>query len=356
MTDDQQLDETWLDPEARAALRAVIPDVMAPASAALYARWWQLETWLRELIYVELRARLGTAWTDQVRSATGRQQQDAAFTHMTGPDNDNPLAYLDYSQLLQIIEADWPAFSPVLIEQNSWNGRQDDLKRIRHRIGHLRKPHPDDLTRLEQTLRDLERGAFIACASYNDHRAPDPDDHHDPVSRGWLAGRHPVARRLIDHAARQYNTRLFVRTSRRPLVSTPPDLTSAPGVLWRVDYYVNGRTVDVAALWHDSALDQARPLLIHMLADSPHHVGFTFSAADDAVQISDAIGDTFDAVLENADPTMRYDYRDNAGWQRDIGNIDYRLITNSGWNIVGPDTLPISMFGSGGKVTSRPKW
>jgi hypothetical protein len=35
-----------------------------PRLRALYARWWQLETWLRELAYVELRALLGTRWVE----------------------------------------------------------------------------------------------------------------------------------------------------------------------------------------------------------------------------------------------------------------------------------------------------
>jgi hypothetical protein len=34
--------------------------------------------------------------------------------------------------------------------------------RIRHRIGHVRRPHDDDLNRVEQALRDLEHGAFVA--------------------------------------------------------------------------------------------------------------------------------------------------------------------------------------------------
>ena len=200
---------------------------MAPASAALYARWWQLETWLRELIYVELRAQLGIDWTDTVKTANGRQAQDAAFTRMSGPDNDNPLAYLDYAQLLDVIDRHWDQIGYALLDQRAWQGRQDELKRIRHRIGHLRKPHPDDLNRLEQTLRDLERGTFIALASYNDRDFPGTDNHRDAVTFDWLDGKHPDAKRLIDHADRQYETRLLVRASRRPWTKYPDDLAGA---------------------------------------------------------------------------------------------------------------------------------
>ena len=40
----------WLGPTAESALRAVIPSFMEDTSAALYARWWQLECWLRSLV------------------------------------------------------------------------------------------------------------------------------------------------------------------------------------------------------------------------------------------------------------------------------------------------------------------
>jgi hypothetical protein len=146
---------------------------MPEESLAIFMRWWQLETWLRELVYVELRSMYGADWDARVTASAGRQKQDAKYLHMSSADNDNPLAYLDYSQLLQVIEAHDAQLRYALLEAGSWAGRQEELKRIRHRIGHMRKPHPDDLARLEQTLRDLERGAYIACASYNDRWVPD---------------------------------------------------------------------------------------------------------------------------------------------------------------------------------------
>ncbi len=152
---------------------------------ALYARWWQLESWLRELVYVELRARHGRQWDDVVRAASGRQSQDATYAHMQGPDAPNPLAYLDYSQIVSLIDENWDAFDYALLTKTAWDGGQEELKRIRHRRGHMRRPHPDDLGRLEQTLRDLERGTFIALASYNDCETPHPDEHSDAVTRGW---------------------------------------------------------------------------------------------------------------------------------------------------------------------------
>lgn len=350
--------DDWLSPEYQSVLQAALGSGgMPPASLALYARWWQLETWLREIIYVELRAQRGVEWTSSLPGVPPRQAKDATFTHMAGPDNENPLAYLDYSQLVAIIESQWELFSYALPEKRSWEGRQEDLKQIRHRIGHLRKPHSDDLGRVEQTLRDLERGAFIAYASYNRKGSPDPAVNVDPVTTGWIKGQHETAQRLLRHARDRYETTLNVHVSKRPWASWPDDLEGAPGILWHADFYMSPRTISGAALWRDTGLRLAKPLLVHLLVDSPWHVGFTFSAVDDAEQISDAIGDAFDALLLST--TAGMPTADTSG--RDARNriareLDYRVLVGSGWGIVDETTIPISNFGAGGGVESLPSW
>jgi hypothetical protein len=49
---------------------------MLASAVSLYARWWQLETWLRELVYVELRARDGIDWHDQLGVNPNRQARE----------------------------------------------------------------------------------------------------------------------------------------------------------------------------------------------------------------------------------------------------------------------------------------
>jgi len=348
----------WSRPEVATALETAD---MPPQSVALYARWWQLETWLRELAYVELRALLGTGWADPIKVAVSRQQKDAVYTHMTGIDNDNPLAYLDSSQLVETIAARWDQFGYALLERIAWEGRQAELKQIRNRIGHLRAPHPDDLGRLEQTLRDLERGTFIALASYNRRHQPDRA-REDPVTDGWIRGEHEDAQRLLVHAEQQYETSLHLTVSRRPWTERVGDLDGATGVLWHASFFLRGRSITKAAkLWHSNLLDAARPLIVHMLANNPSHIEFTFSAVDDGARIADAIGQAFEAVLSSSDyrrfgPDLDTSLDDSARWQRRARQIDYRVLSATGWNIVGEDTIPISNFGAGGGVTAAPSW
>ncbi|MEQ0560851.1 Swt1 family HEPN domain-containing protein [Amycolatopsis sp. NEAU-NG30] len=343
------------DPESAAALNASAPTWMPWRSLALYGRWWQLETWLRDLVYVELRARHGAKWADLVKTAIGRQSQDAAFSHMAGVDNENPLAYLDYSQILEVVDGSWELFSYALLEKRSWVGRQEELKRIRHRIGHVRRPHNDDLNRIEQTLRDLELGAFRSCASYNRQSVPDPDDNN-PVVKGWIRGDHVDADRLIGHAEQQYDTRFSLRVSQRPWGEWKGSLDDSTGLLWHATFYVRGRGgIDPRKLWAE--VGSIRHLIVHLLVD-PSEASFTFSGADDAAEVADAIGKAFDSVLyasrygsrsfQISDP---FNNKETEAWTRRAQRIDFRVLSGSLWNTVDDTTLPITIFSSGGGVS-----
>jgi hypothetical protein len=350
-------DRSWpenLRPQTERALDAAVGIWLPPESLALYARWWQLETWLRQLAYVELRARDGKQWDQAVRAASGRQSQDAQFSHMTSTDTENPLAYLDYSQLQEIIERNWAQFAPTLIRQPSWTARQEELSRIRHRIGHMRLPHADDLNRIQQTLRDLEQGAFIACASYNQRITPGADEHNYGVTVGWLRQQHPTAK-LIDQASSQYDTHVALTVSRRPWAQWPDNLANAPGILWHAGFFMRDRTVDIPDFWHAGSFTVARSLVMHLDAEHSSHISLTFAAADDEQAIAGAIGDALETLLS----VSRRGYleeNEEQRWKRRAVRTEYRVIHATGWNIVDETTIPISSFGAGGGVTAAIGW
>jgi hypothetical protein len=83
-----------------------------PADAvAFFARWWQLETWLRQLVYMELRAKHGTEWLQHLSDqAPTRAARDEINTYMATPDAANLLAYLDVGHLFDLIgnSEHWP--------------------------------------------------------------------------------------------------------------------------------------------------------------------------------------------------------------------------------------------------------
>jgi hypothetical protein len=184
--------------------------------SALYGRWWQLETWLRSLCYVELRTRYGSSWDSTLPSSVEvRDRRDQTHLHMTSPDAHHRLAYLDASILVKTIEDNWELFDQTLLPRQVWAGRTIELLNIRNRIGHCRRPHVDDLGRLEQILRDLEPGLLRAVCAFNDQDAPRAE-LVDEVAHAWIRGTHPDAKRLLEHADRQYLTRFRLAFSRRP--------------------------------------------------------------------------------------------------------------------------------------------
>lgn len=315
------------------------------AALELYSRWWQFETWLRQLVYVELRAALGISWEDGVpKVAPGRTGRDARAPYMGTADDGNLLAYLDFSQLVEVIGNNWDKFEVSLIERPAWVGRIEELTRIRHRIGHLRRPHEDDRQRLVQILRDLQLGTFIAFATYNRQFAPEPDKT-DPLTNGWVLGSHPTAQRLLRHAWDQYSTNFRLARSRRPWVGT--ERTDGPGWLWHANFSYSV-PIDAGELWADSGMRSVKPLVLHCLTDRYSTI-LTFADVDDHEAIAGAIGSAFDSIL------LMGRYGKSAHLGRPSGiDLDFRIMEHSGWNIVTDDTVPIDNFGVGNGVMSCP--
>jgi hypothetical protein len=352
--------ESWADRAAETAIDAVVPWHMPARSLALYARWWQLENWLRQLAYTELRAAHGISWVTHVKTAAGRsagrQAIDSRYVHMASVDGDNPIAYLDYKELCRLITSNWELFDCALFDKESWEARQSELLQIRHRIGHMRRPHEDDLNRIEQILRDLERGTFITLASYNRRYVPDPRKNSDPITVAWIREEDSTAKDLINHAARQYEIQTEIEVSRRPWAEWQDNLACARGILWHVQFRARDRAIDIRSLWYSSYIKSIRPLIVHMLSGHPGQVEFTFSAVDDPRQISDAIEQTLKGVLRASavDRSSDHDER-RAEWSRGR-DIDFRVLMETGWNIVDVTTLPITNFNAGGSVASAPEW
>jgi hypothetical protein len=115
------------------------------------------------------------------------------------------------------------------------------------------------------------------------------------------------------------------------------------------------RTVDARELWNDTAMRSVRPLLVHLEVDDPWRVGFTFAAVDDAQAVSDAVGAAFDAVLT---VSRRGGLEDDhvEQWRARALGVDFRVKSNTGWNIVDETTVPITNFGAGGGLDAAPDW
>jgi len=343
-TDNAFIDPVAGPPELKRLIDAGVPS----AALAFYGRWWQLENWLRDVAYVELRAQYGVDWVDHLQAATiKRRSAGRQSAYMASADDDHPLAYADVSALFKLIEDEWDLFSALLPPLQRWRGRADELRELRNRNAHCRRPHADDIVRLEQALRDLERGAWLFYSSYADTEVV--PDSRDPVARAWVKRRHPTAERLLDsgHAERKYETRFWLKRSVRPWASAPDlnKITGTPGVLWHARWFVAGHELNVANLWRQLLCHgETRRYVIHLLFDLGSIVA-TFAAVDDPQAVADAIGGVFDAILESTRPFRHIQEKE---WeQRSFRGADSlpRLVqVQSPFTAVDPYQPPVSLF------------
>lgn len=152
-------------------------------SLIVYARLWQLESWLREMIYVELKAKKGKNWFNFNKTKSS-YESDQELTHIPGKDH-NPLSFQTFNELLKIIENNWNLFSYYLPPKHIWAVKVEEIILIRNRCAHFRRGHSDDLSRLTQLLRDIDNGFWHFCTQYNDTKPILPPES-DPVSSEFL--------------------------------------------------------------------------------------------------------------------------------------------------------------------------
>jgi uncharacterized protein YfkK (UPF0435 family) len=193
-----------LDSRALTAVASGLRGGKPSDAVATHVRWFQLETWLRQLVHLELSAAYGREWITHLASmAQRRAKLNSPNAYMLSPDEGSLLAYEDVGDLFALIEANWNFSEPSLVPRVRWAGWADELKSIRNRIAHSRRPHADDLARIEQILRNLEAGAKIALAAYEDTfvEVDDPSS----VAAQWTTDAAPWGS-IVDHARGRYDT------------------------------------------------------------------------------------------------------------------------------------------------------
>jgi hypothetical protein len=171
------------DSKPQTPARVLVPE-LPPRILDTYARLWQLETWLRRLVYVELRAAEGDEWELRVCGATKPKEADKRLTHMPSPEK-NSLSYAQLSAICRIISEHWRLFEPFLPPKSIWEAKLEEVSQVRHRVAHFRTGHHDDLQRITQLLRDIDQGFWRFCTSYNDPTPVLPQSE-DPVEDHFL--------------------------------------------------------------------------------------------------------------------------------------------------------------------------
>lgn len=309
-------------------LQTIIAGGVPEEALRFFGRWWQLETYLREVVYVELRCRYGSTYVDRLGAgAQAGARRDRVNAYMASADADDPLAYLDAAGLLDLIDEDWGLFEPTLLPAQRWRASADVLRNLRNRVSHCRRPHGDDLGRILQLLRDLEHGARRFYGSYGENLNP---PERDPLYKAWVKGRHPAADRLLDHARRQYDTRFQLSYGRRPWAPTdqPARVSGEPGYIWQATWLLGRRVVQPLDLWRrlGERSDLANQV-VHLLLPSPYSATATFSSVEPPSGTAEAIGAVFDSLLETSQPNESTDLDGFADWREAARDLPRKVQT-----------------------------
>lgn len=213
----------------------------------IYARLWQLETWLREMVYLELKAAQGNFNESMLNKSKSRLEGDKKLRHMATA-YESPLAYTDFSKLWELVfdENQWSFFEPYFPPKRILESKVEELESIRNRVAHVREPHRDDLRRVEQFLRDIDQGFWRFCTSYN-AQYPVPADEQNPLT-ATLTSNDRFSLKMDSTyfwRARSDKVSTLVQRSYRPWCKRPlpQPPVSVPGVLYHATFYIQGRNI-----------------------------------------------------------------------------------------------------------------
>lgn len=214
---------------------------------ATYAHLWQFETWLRRLVYVQLRALDGDGWESKIKTgkAAVPKSNDKRMTHMPTPEDD-VLSFIQLSELQRVVTDHWDLFETYFPPKTIWEAKLEEVVAIRHRIAHFRSLHQDDLPRVRQFLRDIDQGFWRFCTSCNDAQPVLPQTK-DPVVAHFLpfdlfawteVGDKQWAR--IGHADQSERLAMTVEILRMPWAKWSVPVAGHPGLLYDVRITTRG--------------------------------------------------------------------------------------------------------------------
>ncbi|RYD70665.1 MAG: hypothetical protein EOP84_26305 [Verrucomicrobiaceae bacterium] len=268
-----------------------------------YARLWLLETWLRALVYVELRASLGDSWSNDLSVNAGSFRSDKSLTHMPTPEM-NALSYAPLSKLLELIANNWTCFAPYLPPKQLWDAKLQEVSQVRHRVAHFRLGHTDDFGRVMQLLRDIDNGVWHFCTSYNSYKAVLSSDR-DPVAEHFSAldplpwhEFEPGRWAQFGIRDRTLSVGVNIRVQRRPW-SEPSASIGSPGTLYDIRLFAqDGRSFNVRRLLEDT--HRLHPHLVHIVLEDENSVRLTIPSVLGSIQVIDLIDAFYKAGLSNA--------------------------------------------------------
>ncbi|MBZ9572372.1 hypothetical protein KJA15_03515 [Patescibacteria group bacterium] len=133
----------------------------AEKMADFYILYFSLENSVRKLITDVLSERQGPEWWDEkvpdgVKGEVKKRQKQEQETAMSIR-SDDPLAYANFGELIDIFNANWSDFSDILRSQKSVQEVLSQFNRIRNVIAHSCELNDDEIIRFKLLIKDWLR-------------------------------------------------------------------------------------------------------------------------------------------------------------------------------------------------------
>lgn len=264
-----------------------IPPEVSDDTLKAFLRLYQLETWIREMVYLELKSYYGMNWLAEVEAVLRRAKlnitlaskyaaKDKKHQHISTAENDL-LWYMSFDSLLKIIydKKMWRLFASYFTTKKVFRVRFEEILPIRNRVAHCRALHSYDVDRLSQFLRDFDQGFWRFLSSYGDEYAFVNKLENNTV---------------VQHFKATQEADLYINYSVRPYVKRAPNPQLGPGfnyditisTRYRERYFQYDRILKGTRSWHKYVL--------HILMDSfQHSVRVTFPGTLDGPTVIEAV-------------------------------------------------------------------
>jgi hypothetical protein len=148
------VDEAYY-PQIESAIRAE-----AAAMAPHYEVFYSLETTIRRLVGDQLQAAQPDWWEQRIpqkiRDDAEERQQREIDTGVT-PRSDDPLDFLTFGELSQVIKGNWDVFGAVFSSAKAVERVMANLNTLRGPIAHCTPLAEDEVVRLRLAVRDWFR-------------------------------------------------------------------------------------------------------------------------------------------------------------------------------------------------------
>jgi len=327
-----------------------VPPEVSGDTLKAFLRLYQLETWIREMVYLELKSYYGMDWLSEAENALARARvnvrmadrsaaRDRKHQHISTPETDP--WYVSFDSLLKIIydRRMWKLFASYFTTKTVFRVRLEEVFPIRNRVAHCRTLHAYDLDRLTQFLRDFDQGFWRFCATYGDKYV-----FVDRLSKNSV----------FEHFATVRDPNLDITYSARPYTGNrAPRRELGPGFNYDVTittqhwgrYFEYEGILKATRSWHRYVL--------HIMLDSfQHTLRVTFPGTLDSTTVIEAI-ERFVRVAHNAysvvplvPVTERADQKEPFA-KAEMRNRPFELIA-VGWpHHVVPPSHPFTFINSG---------